>query len=92
VLKHCGSVTRQLLVVQVWVYEDTDEQWTEFTPGLQATLEDDHSSGCDYSTWPGSEYDRRIHTVNFKTQPMTYMVKCGGTILLSTVVERRVKI
>jgi hypothetical protein len=74
------------------VYEDTDEQWKEFTPGLQATLEDDHSSGCERSTWPGSSKSqyKQVHTVNFKTQPMTYMVKCGDTIELNIIVERRV--
>jgi hypothetical protein len=91
-LKHCSSVFRQLFVVQVWVYEDKDEQWKEFGPGLQATFEDEHSNGHGCSRWPGSTISqyKQEHTVNFRTQPMTYMVKCGDTIELSTVVERRV--
>ena len=74
----------------MWVYEDTDEQWKEFIPGLQVMLEEDYCMGCDSSTWRGSKHDRRQHIVNFKTQPMTYTVKCGDTIKLNTVVERRV--
>jgi hypothetical protein len=72
------------------VYEDTDEQWKEFIPDLQAMLEEDYSFGCEHSTWQQHTPYERQHTVNFKTQPMTYMVKCGDTIELSTVVERRV--
>jgi hypothetical protein len=70
------------------VYEDFYEQWKKFTPDIQATLEKDYSMGRDSSTWRGSRNDRRQHTVTFKTQPMTYMVTCGGAIKLSTVVER----
>jgi hypothetical protein len=72
------------------VYEDTDEQWKEFRPNIQALLEDDYSFKCEYSVWQQNNPYERQHTVNFKTQPMTYSVKCGDTIELNTVVERRV--
>ena len=74
------------------MYEDTDEQWKEFIPDLQAILEDDYFmvDGNESATWGGPGPCMQLHTVTFKTQPMTYMVKCGDTIELSTVVERRV--
>jgi hypothetical protein len=76
--------------VQVWVYEDTDEQWKEFIPDIQAMLEEDYSFKCERSIWQQHNPYERQHTVNFTTQPMTYMVKCGDTFELSTVVERHV--
>jgi fructosamine-3-kinase len=76
--------------VQVWLYEDTDEQWKEFSLDIQAMLEAEYSNNVYSLTWQWFYCDRRIHTVNFETQPMVYMVKCGDTIKLSTKVERRV--